>query len=286
MTGFDLFLKSVMAELLLLRRRTSYWIILAVYAVTSMLFSYVFPYLIYRDAIGPRGGNAPLIVLSILLPSSLVRYLLVGFPFYGGIMVFIVGVLAVGSEYNWGTFTNTLVQRASRVRVVLAKLTALAIALVPFVLTDYILGALFSSAIAANEGVSISWPPLWDLIRALGLSWYILLLWAMFGVFLAVLSRGTSLAIGLGIFYALVVEGVIALFGRSIDALLFISKGFLRTAGYSVISSLGASASGEGGPGAFEGPFIGAGRAAFMMLVYIVLFGLFAVYMIDRRDVN
>lgn len=280
-----LFLRSVRAELLLLRRRAAYWIILAVYATTAMLFSYVFPYLIYRDAIGGHDGAAR-IALVLLLPANLVRYLLVGFPFYGGIMVFIVGVLAVGSEYNWSTFTNTLVQRASRAHIVLAKLTALIIALLPFVLINYALGALFSSGISMIENVPVSWPPLWDITRAMGLSWFILALWAMFGAFLAVLSRGTSLAIGLGIFYALVIEGVIALFGRQIDVLLFISKGFLRTAGYSIITSMDALVTGEGGPGAFEGPFISAGRAALMITAYIILFGLYAVISIRRRDVN
>ncbi|MHB0915867.1 MAG: hypothetical protein ACYC5A_08385 [Thermoleophilia bacterium] len=280
-----LFLKSVTAELLLIRRRAAYWIILAVYAVTGMLFSYVFPYLIYRDAIdGPH--TAARIALTILLPSNLVKYSLTGFPFYAGIMVFIVGVLAVGSEYNWGTFTNTLVQRASRAWIMAAKIVALVIALIPFVAINYILGAFFSSGIAVIEDAAISWPPLWDLARALGLSWFILVLWAMFGVFLAMLSRGTALAIGLGIFYALIIEGVISQFGRQIDVLLFISKGFLRTAGYSIVTSLGAMVEGEDGPGAFGGPFISPGRAAVTMLIYIALFSAFAIYKISRRDVN
>ncbi|RJQ42209.1 MAG: hypothetical protein C4534_10920 [Gaiellales bacterium] len=285
MAGIKLYLRSVQAELLLLRRRVSYWIILAVYAVTGMLFSYVFPYLIYRDAIGGPEAAAR-IALAILLPENLVRYSLTGFPFYAGIMVFIVGVLAVGSEYNWGTFTNTLVQRASRSRIMLSKLTALAIALLPFVAINYILGAGFSAGIAMIESAPITWPPLWDIARALALSWYILLLWATFGAFLAVLSRGTALAIGLGIFYALVVEGVIALFGRQIDALLFISRIFLRTAGYSIVTSLGAMVAGEGGPGAFEGPFITPARAAVTMAAYITLFSAYVVFTVNRRDVN
>lgn len=281
-----LFIRSVMAELLLLRRRAAYWIILAVYATTSMLFTYVFPYLVYRNAIGGPPEHVTRIVLGVMLPANLVNYLLVGFPFYGGIMVFIVGVLAVGSEYNWGTFTNTLVQRASRPWIMLAKMAALAVALVPFVLSDYILGAVFSSGIATIENAAISWPPVWDIVRALGLSWFILALWVMFGVLLAVVSRGTSLAIGLGIFYALIVEGVVAAFGQQIDVLLLISKGFLRTAGYSVVTSMGAMVTGENGPGGFGGPFIPAGRAAIMIVTYIVLFGAYAIYAVNRRDVS
>jgi ABC-type transport system involved in multi-copper enzyme maturation permease subunit len=280
-----LFLESIRGELLLLRKRTAYWVILAVYASTAMLFSYVIPYLIYRDALGESEFSG--LALILLLPSNLVRYGLVGFPFYGGIMVFIVGVLAIGSEFNWGTFTNTLVQRASRTHIMLAKFAALAIALVPFVLANYVLGAFFSSGIAMIEDVSINWPPLWDIARALGLSWYILALWAMFGAFLAVLFRGTSLAIGLGIFYALIVEGVISLFGRQLDLLLYISKGFLRTAGYSVVTSLGAVVDdNEHGPGAFEGPFIPSGRAAVIIAVYILIFGAYAVFAVRRRDVS
>lgn len=281
----SMFIRSVKAELLLLRRRSAYWIILAVYATTAMLFSYVFPYLVYRDAIGGPDGAAR-IALVILLPSSLVKYLLVGFPFYGGIMVFIVGVLAFGSEYTWGTYTTTFVQRASRLQIMAAKMSALVLAMVPFVIANYLLGFMFSSVIAVIENAAINLPPLWDIIRALGLSWFILVLWSMFGALLAVLSRGTSLAIGLGIFYALVVEGVIALFGRQIDVLLFISRGFLRTAGYSVVTSLGAFVQGEGGPGAFEGPFIRPWAAAFLMAVYICFFFALSAFLIRRRDVS
>jgi hypothetical protein len=279
-----LFFKSVTAELLLLRRRSAYWIILAIYATTSMLFSYVFPYLIYRSDFS--GGHMEGVALFLLLPVNLVKYSLVGFPFYAGIMVFIVGVLAVGSEFNWDTFTNTFVQRAGRPWIMFAKLTALAVMLVPFVVVNYALGAVFSSGIALIEDATISWPPLWDIARALGLSWFILALWAMFGVFLAVLSRGTSLAIGLGIFYALIIEGVVSAFGSQIDVLAFISKGFLRTAGYSIVTSMGAIVSGEDGPGAFDGPFIPAGRAALIITAYIILFGAYAIYSVNRRDVN
>ena len=42
--------------------------------------------------------------------------------------------------------------------------------------------------------------------------WLILAAWAALGVLLGVLTRGTSLAIGVGILYALVIEGLLSAF--------------------------------------------------------------------------
>ena len=60
------------------------------------------------------------------------------------------------------------------------------------------------------------------------------------GVMLAVLSRGTSLAIGIGILYALVIEGLLSALVTQLDSLNGLSEFFLRTNSYSVASALGA----------------------------------------------
>ena len=62
----------------------------------------------------------------------------------------------------------------------------------------------------------VSWPGLFDLVRALGAGWLILAVWAMLGVLLGVLWRGTALAIGLGILYGLVIEGSSAASARAL----------------------------------------------------------------------
>jgi ABC-2 type transport system permease protein len=68
-----------------------------------------------------------------------------------------LGVLAFGSEYGWCTLKMLFTQRPGRLRVV-AKLVALALALVPFVAAVFALGALANSAIALREDADVAWP--------------------------------------------------------------------------------------------------------------------------------
>src|SRR3712207_6582096 len=93
--GYDM----VQAELFQLRRRTSTWVLLSLWAAMGLFFGYVLPYLI-GDA-GPRGENA---AIASLLPDRMVAGVISGFPFYGGSIALMLGVLSIGSEFGWGTF--------------------------------------------------------------------------------------------------------------------------------------------------------------------------------------
>ena len=72
-----------------------------------------------------------------------------------------------------------------------AKLAALAIVLVPFVLALFAAGAVTSYVIAQIEDAPISWPSAWLLVRAIAAGWLILAVWAALGVLLGVLTRRT-----------------------------------------------------------------------------------------------
>ena len=276
-------MNSLIAELLLIRKRAASWILLGFWTAIALLFSYALPYYAYTANTNFHGRG---IVLYVLLPQNLISTITATFPFFGGTMVLILGVLCMGSEYNWGTLTTVLVQRDSRLKFFLSKVAALAIALVPFVLLVFVLGFLASSIIALREDQAIILPSLWDLVRALSAGWFLMAAWASFGVLLAVLSRGTALAIGLGIIYGLVLEGIISSFGRQIDLLEHISKGLLRTNGYSLISALGGSIPAEAGPGGFSGSTVSGTQASIVIGVYILLFVTFSAAVVKRRDVT
>src|SRR5512133_1529461 len=136
--------------------------------------------------------------------------LTVGFPFFGGVFALMLGVFATGSEYGWDTLKTRFTQGPGRLRLFAAKLAALAVALVPFVLALFAAGAVSSFVIARIEDAPVHWPSAWLLVRAIGASWLILAVWAAPGALLGVLTRGTSLAIGVGILYALVIEGLLS----------------------------------------------------------------------------
>src|SRR5579875_3716015 len=106
---------SIAAELLVLRKRLSTWILLAIWIVLSGLFLYVLPYLSYRNGSGGFGPGA--VPLPKLLPQGLIENLSGAFPFYGGAIVLILGVLSLGSDYGWGTLKTLFTLGPSRLHV-------------------------------------------------------------------------------------------------------------------------------------------------------------------------
>ena len=104
---------------------------------------------------------------------------------------------------------------------------------------------------------------------------------------LGVLTRGTSLAIGVGILYALVIEGLLSAFANSVSALEPLTNVFLRANGYSIATALGASPQNieESGPGSFSGPFVDSPQALAVLTAFIAAFAAISAVLLRRRDV-
>jgi ABC-2 type transport system permease protein len=271
--------RLVTAELLLIRKRASTWILLGIWTALALTFAYVVPYIQYTN--DPQRG------LADLLPENLVGTLLAGFPFFGGVLALMLGVLTVGSEYGWGTLKTLLTQGPGRLRIFGAKLIAVAAVLLFFVLVVFALGALASWAIAANEGADIGWPGAWLLIRGLAGGWLVFAVWAALGMFLAIVTRGTALATGIGILYAFVVEGLLSALAREVSLLDGLVEFFVRANGYSLVAVLGVSADevSDSGPGSFSGPFVTGGQALLVLALYLAAFVVVAGWLLRRRDV-
>jgi ABC-2 type transport system permease protein len=272
--------RSVAAELLVMRKRSSTWILLGLWTLLALTFAYVVPYVTYLNGSSPDP-------LGDLLPQHLVGNLMGGFPFFGGVFALQLGVLAFGSEYGWGTLKTLLTQRPGRLRIFGAKLLALAATLVPFVLVVFALGSLASYAIAVREGMDVDWPSAWLVLRGLGAGWLILAVWAAFGVLLAVLSRGTSLAVGIGILYSLVIEGLLSALASQVSVIDRLVEFFLRANAYSLVTGLGVSANdvANNGPGSFSGPFVSGGQAVLVLASYLAVLLVAAGWLLRRRDV-
>jgi ABC-2 type transport system permease protein len=275
---------GIAAEILVLRKRTSTWVLLGVWILLGMMFAYLLPYLTLRGGVdGPT--QTP---LSALLPESLTGQLLGGFPFFGGVIALMLGVLAIGSDYTWNTLKTLLMQRSGRLRVLCAKLVALAVGLVLFVFGIFAMGAAASYAIAGAEGAAIDWPSVWDLVRSLAAGWLVLAAWAAFGVLLAVLSRGTGLAIGMGILYTFVIEGLLAALAGEVGWLNPLVEYSLRANAYSLVTAFGVptEALTDNGPGSFFGPFVGGGQATLVLGAFLAGFLLLSAWLVRRRDVG
>lgn len=271
-------IKMLAAELFQLRKRTSTWILMAVWAAMGLLFRYVLPYQV--EVLPMRGGDP----IATLLPEQFISNTLGGFPFFGGAIALMLGVLSIGSEFDWGTFKTLFTQRAGRGKVFAAKTGALAIVLIPFVLVEFVIGAAASTVIASLEGVAIEWPPLQDILAGIGAAWVIFATWAALGMLLAVATRGTSLAVGIGIIWALVIESMLNFFATSISWLGWTNDVMLRSNAYSLIQPLGGGGQAEG-PASFSGPYVDVTQALVTMMT-TMLAGIGLSYlMLRRRDV-
>lgn len=273
---------SIAAQVLVLRKRASTWILMGIWVLLGTMFAYLLPYLDYRGA-----GDGTQRSLTPLLPGALAENLLSGFPFFGGVLALMLGVLAVGSDYGWDTFKTQLTQRSGRMRLLFAKLAALGIWLLPFTLVLYVAGAAASYTIAGGEDAAVTWPPIWELVQAFAAGWFILATWAALGAMLAVLTRGTSLAIGMGVLYAFVIEGLLGAVAGEVSWLEPVVDFFLRANAYSLVVALGVptEALTDNGPGGFFGPFVDGGQATLVLGAYIVGFVLLSMFVFRRRDV-
>lgn len=271
------------SELLVLRKRMAAWILLAITCLLSLSFSYIFPYISY---LGASDGEPAADDLPRLLPEQFVSTVVGVFPFYAGFMILILAVLAIGSEFNWETIKTTLMQQPNRLRLLMNKLAALGVAVIVFTVAVFIVGAIASTVIALVEGATLSYPAFGTLLRGLGAGLLILTLWVLLGIALSVLLRSTTMALGLGFLYTLVIEGVIAGFGIDIAFLGTISQGFIRTNTYSLIEPLLGPTLNVGGPGAFAGPFINPWQALAVIVGYIIAFTIIAGAFLRWRDLG
>ena len=102
-----------------------------------------------------------------------------------------------------------LTQRPGRSAVLAGKLPAIVTAILVVVVGVFALNALWSWVIAATEDRAAEWPSALELAKGIGAGWLVLGTWSLVGAALGILFRSTSLAIGLGLVWALAVENLV-----------------------------------------------------------------------------
>jgi ABC-2 type transport system permease protein len=291
---------SFAAELLKLRKRPATWVLASIWLAFVILFAYALPYAFFANLPQPdvpedasadiqsemqaQSEAASEQLMSQLYPENLDPYMLSGFSGTGGTLALILGALAVGSEYGWGTLKTVLSQRPGRLGAFFAKMLALATALVLAALLAFVVGMVCSLVVAEIQDAPIDFPPLAELLEALGAGAIILAAWAALGVFLATLFRSTALAIGLGLFYALALEGLV--FGLPIP-----NESFQDARQFFLGQNSGFLANSFGGEAlqqnlSLSGSDVGAAQAALVLCAYLAAFVLIAALVFRQRDVS
>ena len=281
---------SFAAELLKVGRRPAMWLVAAVWLVLSLVFGYLFPYLSYRGApTGPAAGAGAASaeqVLAEALPANLVPTAIQGFPVFAGALALLLGVLSAGSEYGWGTWKTILAQGPGRLAVLAGKLGALGLVLLLVVLATFAVAAPASWLVAWVESQPLRWPPLAELAQGLAAGWLVVAMWGWAGMFLGILVRGTSLAIGLGLVWTLAVENLVRGFASLLAAIDTLQRWLPGTNAGSLAAAVGVPV--QGAPGGTPGvtATVDGTRATLVLATYLVAFTAVAAVLLQRRDVT
>jgi ABC-2 type transport system permease protein len=279
---------SYRAEMLKLVRWPAMWILGAVLLVLAQVFGYLIPYVGYRSGGGSgfAAGQTAAQLLADILPGRLVPNTLGGFPLFAGAIALIIGALATGSEYGWGTLKTILTQRPRRPAVLGSKALAIATVALALVLGVFAMSTLWSWVIATTEGRAAEWPSLFELGRGIGAGWLILGVWSLLGALLGTLFESTSLAVGLGLVWALAVENLIRGFANVVGFLDALQQGLPGVNAGSLVASLGAATLDQpGGTPGVTGVVSGQ-QAVVVLIAYAVGLVVIAGITLQRQDVR
>lgn len=270
------------AELLKLWRRPAVWVLGLLWVAMAVVFGYVIPYVLLAADAG-QGGQLAVGTVTDLLPRRMVENALPGFPLFGGAITLILGGLAAGSEYTWGTLTTMLTQGPRRLTVLTAKLLALGVLSLALTLAAFLAGVVSSSVIALLEGESLGWPSGGRLTLGVGVGTLILALFAVLGALLAIVLRGPAVAIGVGLVYLLAVEPTLAGLASQSSVVDDIQR-LLPGSNAGSLAAAFVTEESQSTPGIVE--VAGPTEAALMVAGYAVACVALAALLTQRRDVT
>jgi ABC-2 type transport system permease protein len=244
----------------------------------------VFDYIAYRtgDSAGPNPRVPPEELLAGVLPDAVPAVLLQGMPMFGGAILMILGALAAGSGYGWGTWKTVLTQGPGRAAALGGTLVALGTVVAGVVLGTAVVDLGVSTLLTVVEDRPVVLPPAGELVEAAGVGVLVLGMWTTAGVLLGSLARSPALAVGLGLVWALVVENLLRGVSGLLGGLAVVTDHLPGTAAGSLVGALGASGQAGGAPGVLmvlPGP-----TALTALTTYLVAFTAAALLLIRHRD--
>ena len=275
------------AEWRKLRQRPAVWVLGGIMLVALVFFGYFFTWLqlsFPSSRFRPENGLTIAQLKSTLYPINFVKNSLGGVGIIGSILTLILGALAVGSEFGWGTVKTVYTQRPGRLQALAGQVGVISVIVAIFAIAFYAVAALASLVIALGDSQTITWPAAVDILKALGATWLIFESWTLFGMALAYLFRQSAMAIGIGLAYVLAIEGILFRLLSGFDAswLTTLEKFFLGQNANALLQSFGQVFVRAGA----TAPLVSAGQAVLVLVVYGVIFAAAASLVVRARDVN
>ena len=281
-------ISSTRAELLRLRKWPALWVILGVWLVLNVTFGYVFTYITYAtgDVTAVGEGVPPQQLLADMMPAAVPQSLIAGMPMFGGAIMLILGGLAVGSGYGWGTWKTVFTHGPGRLSSFGGTLVALGVIVAGAVVATFAVDLGVSVLIASVESHTIVWPTVAGSAEAIGAGLLIFGMWTAAGVLVGTLARSPGLAVGLGLVWALVVENLLRGVAGMLGPVETVTDLMPGTAAGSLAGALGVATQddGNGTPGVLT--VLDAAPAGWLLAAYVVVFAGIALAFVRRRDVT
>ncbi|MET8423016.1 ABC transporter permease [Nocardia sp. NPDC004860] len=276
-------LASTRAELLRLRRWPAFWIVLGTWILLNLTFAYLFNYLAYTTGSTTRMSNGlpRELLLQQMLPAAVPEVFTQGMAMFGGALMLVLGALAVGSGYGWGSWKTALTQGPSRVQVIGAVVLSLAVTVVALVLAAFVIDTGVAALIAGSQGRSLALPSAGRMLLGIGSGAAILGMWTLAGALIGAVARGPALAVGLGLVWVLVVENLLGGVAAIFAPIRAVTDHLPGTAAGSLAGSL-RTVGGPATPGVLD--VLGRGASLLVLAAYVVVFAAGTIWLIRRRD--
>ncbi len=279
-------LASARADTLRLRRWPTVWVLVGIWVLLNVMFTYVFRYLSYRNGSGPEAndGTPRAELLAGVLPGRVPISVVQGLPMFGGAIMLTLGALAAGSGYGWGTWKTALTQGRKRPAVAGGTLIAMAGLVLVVLAVTFAVDFGFATVLAMIEGQPLDVPGTGATAKAIGAGILVAGMWALAGVAIGTLTRSPALAVGVGVVWVLAVENLLRGVASLLSWLGPVTDVLPGTAAGSLVAAIGATPVGQGGsPGVVTN--LAGGPALGIVLGYVVLFLVWTVVLVRRRDV-
>lgn len=286
-------LRATRAELLRMRKWPALWITVAAELALNLLFLFVFNYVTYRSDDSGGGGGGGIAggvpkdsLLADMLPEAIPRVATQGMPMFAGALMLIVGALAAGSGYSWGTVKTVALQGPSRLANLGGQVAALLVAVVGLVTALFAMDVAGSLLVATVEDQAVVWPQLADLATAFGAGVLVMSMWTFAGLLIGTLARGPALSVGLGLVWVLAIENLLRGVGSLWSPLERVTDVLPGTAAGSLAGALGATPVSEpnGTPGVLD--TLGGGAATGLLTAYVLVFIALTGWLTSRRDIT
>ncbi|GAA5048277.1 ABC transporter permease [Nocardia callitridis] len=276
-------LASTRAEALRLRKWPAFWVLLGTWILLNLAFTYLFNYLAYTTGESGRMSNGlpKDALLQQMLPAAVPEVFTQGMAMFGGALMLILGALATGSGFGWGTWKTGFTQGPSRTSAIGATMVALLVVVGGLVCVAFLIDTGVAAVIGASRSQELVLPSLGRVALGIGVGTAILGMWTLAGAFIGAIARGPALAVGLGLVWVLVVENLLRGVAGIFAAVAAITDHLPGTAAGSLAGSM-RTTDGQAVPGVLD--ILSRTESLIVLGIYAVLFVAGTIVLMRRRD--